>query len=101
MKITNTNQPNALETIIKSLENKPAKSSVAEQKGQQDISDKVELSAKKQEIQKLVEKTKAMPEVRLDKVEKIKEAIKSETYNVKGELVAKSILKSNILDEIL
>ncbi|MCX7965210.1 MAG: flagellar biosynthesis anti-sigma factor FlgM [Syntrophorhabdaceae bacterium] len=101
MKITNSNQPNALETIIKSLENKPAKGAVAEQKTKQDISDKIELSIKRQEIQKLVEKTKAIPEVRLDKVEQIKEAIKSETYNVKGKLVAKSILKSNILDEIL
>ena len=61
----------------------------------------MELSTKRQEIQKLVEKTKAIPEIRTDKVEQIKEAIKSETYNVKGELVAKSIIKSNLLDEIL
>lgn len=101
MKITNTNQPNALETIIKSLENRPQKGAVAEQKNKQEIYDKVDLSTKRQEVQKLVEKAKAIPEVRLEKVEKIKEAIKSETYNVKGELVAKSILKSNILDEIL
>ena len=31
----------------------------------------------------------------------IQQQIKSETYNVKGELVAKSILKSNLLDEII
>ncbi|HOP85415.1 MAG TPA: flagellar biosynthesis anti-sigma factor FlgM [Syntrophorhabdaceae bacterium] len=101
MKITNANHPNALENIIKSLENKPAKGTAAEEKNKQGITDKVELSTKRQEIQKLVDKVKAIPEVRMEKVEKIKEAIKSETYNVKGELVAKSILKSNILDEIL
>ncbi|HOJ42976.1 MAG TPA: flagellar biosynthesis anti-sigma factor FlgM, partial [Syntrophorhabdaceae bacterium] len=66
-----------------------------------DVSDKVELSTKRQEIQKLVEKAKAIPEIRTDKVEQIKEAIVSETYNVKGELIAKSIIKSNLLDEIL
>lgn len=101
MKITNSNQPNALESIIKSLENKPAKGAVAEQRNKHDVSDKVELSTKRQEIQKLVEKAKAIPEIRTDKVEQIKEAIMSETYNVKGELIAKSIIKSNLLDEIL
>ncbi|MCX8111075.1 MAG: flagellar biosynthesis anti-sigma factor FlgM [Syntrophorhabdaceae bacterium] len=101
MKITNTNQSNALETIIKSTENKPARGTAKDAKTEKDITDRVELSKKSQEVEKLVQKTKAIPDIRQDKVEKIKEAIKSETYNVRGELVAKSLLKSNILDEIL
>ncbi len=101
MKITNTNQSNALETIIKSTENKPAKAAAQDAKTGRDITDKVELSKKSQEVERLVQKTKTIPEIRQDKVEKIKEAIKSETYNVRGELVAKSLLKSNILDEVL
>jgi anti-sigma28 factor (negative regulator of flagellin synthesis) len=52
-------------------------------------------------VESLVERVKAIPDVRQDKVDQIRQAIKSETYNVKGELVAKSILKSNILDTIL
>ncbi len=101
MKITNTNQPNALETIVKSVENKPAKGTASHGKTTGETVDKIELSKKSQEVEKLVQKTKAIPEVRQDKVEKIREAIKSETYNVKGELIAKSLLKSNILDTIL
>ncbi|MBP8626843.1 MAG: flagellar biosynthesis anti-sigma factor FlgM [Syntrophorhabdales bacterium] len=101
MKITNTNQPNNLETIIKSLENKPAKGTATDARGSKETTDKVELSKKSQDVERLVQKTKAIPEVRQDKVERIREAIKSETYNVKGELIAKSLLKSSILDTIL
>ncbi|MCX5815802.1 MAG: flagellar biosynthesis anti-sigma factor FlgM [Proteobacteria bacterium] len=34
-------------------------------------------------------------------VDSIKEAIQNGTYNVKGELVARGILKNSLLDEIL
>lgn len=63
--------------------------------------DKVELSGWKEEVARLRDKVKALPDVREDKVAAIQEQIKSETYNVKGELVAKSMLKSNLLDEII
>jgi flagellar biosynthesis anti-sigma factor FlgM len=59
------------------------------------------LSTKKQEINELTEKAKAQPAVRQEKVDAMKEAIQNQTYNVKGEMVAKSILKSQLLDELL
>jgi flagellar biosynthesis anti-sigma factor FlgM len=63
--------------------------------------DKVELSGWKEEVTRLKDKVKALPDVREERVAAVQEQIKSETYNVKGELVAKSILKSNLLDEMI
>ncbi|MCX5810678.1 MAG: flagellar biosynthesis anti-sigma factor FlgM [Proteobacteria bacterium] len=101
MKITNNKQPNVLDTLLKSVDNKPLKESVPDLRGNNNITDRVELSSKKQTIEKLIEKVKALPEIRQEKVDQIKEAIKTDTYNVKGELVARSILKSSMLDAIL
>jgi len=77
------------------------KEQATDMRGSMDVTDKVELSGNKKIVESLVERVKAIPDVRQDKVDQIRQAIKSETYNVKGELVAKSILKSNILDTIL
>jgi negative regulator of flagellin synthesis FlgM len=63
--------------------------------------DKVELSGWKQEVARLKDKVKALPDVREDKVAAVQEKMNSETYNVKGELVARSILKNGLLDEII
>ena len=101
MKITNDKQTSAPDTLLKSVVNKPLKESVYDLKSNNDIADKVELSSRKQTIEKLVEKVKAMPEVRQEKVDQVKESIKDGTYNVRGELVARSILKSSIFDAIL
>jgi len=101
MKITNNKQTGIVDTLLKAADNKATKGQVSDLRGNQDVTDKVELSGNKNIVEKLVERVKAIPDVRQDKVDQIKQAIKSETYNVKGELVAKSLLKSNILDTIL
>ena len=101
MKITNDKQTGAVNTLLKTVGNKNAKEQLSDVRGGKDVIDKVELSSNKKMVETIVEKVKALPEIRQDKVEQIRQAIKSETYNVKGELIAKSILKSNILDTIL
>ena len=63
--------------------------------------DKVELSSKRDEVNRLTEKVKAIPDIRPEKVAEFQEAIKNETYNPKGQLVARKILQSQFLDEIL
>jgi len=63
--------------------------------------DRVELSSKRDEVNRLKEKVKAMPDVRPEKVAEFQEAIKNETYNPNGQLVARKILQSQFLDEIL
>jgi flagellar biosynthesis anti-sigma factor FlgM len=62
--------------------------------------DKVELSGWKNELSALKEKVKAIPAVRAEKVAELQEALRTETYNVKGEIVARRILQSHLLDEI-
>ena len=63
--------------------------------------DKIEISTRTNELKTLIEKVKASPDVRQDKVDSIREAIQNGTYDVQGKLVAKEIIKSSLLDEIL
>jgi flagellar biosynthesis anti-sigma factor FlgM len=62
--------------------------------------DKVELSGWKDQVASLKEKIKALPDVDEDKVASTQQAITSGTYNANGQMVARSILKSQLLDEI-
>lgn len=102
MKIENDTKTNLLDSLIRATQSKPQKEPAVDKggKGTTDAFDTVELSTKRQQISELVEKVKAQPAVRQDKVDAMREAIKNETYNVKGELVARSMLKSQLLDEL-
>ena len=101
MKIENDNKTNLLDSLVRATQSKPQKEQAAEKRNSNSTFDKVELSSRRQEINALKERVKAEPAVRHDKVDAIREAIKNDTYNIKGELVAKSILKSQLLDELL
>jgi flagellar biosynthesis anti-sigma factor FlgM len=101
MKILNDKQIGILDTLIRSTNNKPLKEAAIGGRANKDVLDKVELSSRKQEIQTIKDMVNAAPIVRQDKMDQIKSEIKAETYNVKGELVAKSLLKNTLLDEIL
>ncbi|MCX5813482.1 MAG: flagellar biosynthesis anti-sigma factor FlgM [Proteobacteria bacterium] len=100
MKILNDKNVSLLDNLIKAPNNRPLKENTTTGNGNSDMSDKVELSSRKQEIETIKEKVMALPVIRQEKVDQIREAIKAETYNVKGELVARSMLKSHLLDEI-
>jgi flagellar biosynthesis anti-sigma factor FlgM len=102
MKIVNDKQVGVLDTLIRSTNNKPLKETAADGKANSKaVLDKVELSSRKQEVQAVRDKANATPVIRQDKVDQMRSEIKAETYNVKGELVARSLLKSTLLDEIL
>jgi len=60
----------------------------------------VELSSWKDEVARLKEKVKAIPVVDEEKVARVKQAIDSGIYEVNSQLVARGILKSQLLDEI-
>jgi flagellar biosynthesis anti-sigma factor FlgM len=102
MKIDKGNQAHLLENLSKSslLKTKKDAAKTASQTAV-DTQDKVELSGWKNEVNRLKEKVKAMPAVRPEKVAEMQEALKTETYNVKGELVARKMLRSHLLDEII
>jgi flagellar biosynthesis anti-sigma factor FlgM len=102
MKIEKDKQLHLLESLSKSSSLKQ-KTEVASPASQIAVSttDKVELSGFKGEVENLKEKVKTTAAIREEKVQSIQEALKNDTYNVKGELVARSLLKSTLLDEIL
>jgi flagellar biosynthesis anti-sigma factor FlgM len=101
MKIDNEVKSSLLESLIKSKNIKTSQESDIQKKQSGGMADRVELSARKDEINRIKEKVKAAPVMRQEKMDNIREAIQAETYNIKGELVAKSILKNHLLDQIL
>jgi negative regulator of flagellin synthesis FlgM len=62
--------------------------------------EKVELSQKSKEIQKIKKLAEESPEIREKKVAELKQKIEQGTYNVKGEKVAQKILEDLLLDLI-
>jgi flagellar biosynthesis anti-sigma factor FlgM len=100
MKIENNNKVQLLDHLVKSANAKaPKQGTVGQKDSQQQTTDQVELSGRKTEIDQLKEQVKAAPATRQDKIDAIKQAIANNTYNVKGEDVARSILKNQVLDE--
>ena len=102
MKIEDNNKVQLLDHLVKSANAKsPKQSAVGKKDNQQQITDKVELSGRKTEIDQLKEQVKAAPATRQEKIDAVKQAVDNGTYNVKGEDVARSILKNQVLDEAL
>ena len=103
MKIENGSKTELLDSLVKSAQVKPQKEPVAGSKKDEGTNnyDKVELSSGRQEIERLKQKASVQPAVREERVAELKQSIENGTYNAKGELVARSILKNNILDELL
>ena len=101
MKIDTDKQITLLENINRPSNLKPSKGTTTQQKQGGEISDLVELSGKREEVNRIKEKVKAAPAIDQEKVDRIKAALKTETYNMKGELTARAMLKSQLLDEIL
>ncbi len=63
-------------------------------------SDRIELSVRSREIQHIDELIRSTPDIREEKVEQIRSAIETGTYNVKAEKIADKILGGNLIDEI-
>ncbi len=103
MKILNGGKTDLLDGLIKTQQVKTQKDPSVDQKKGKGVGydDRVEISSRSQEIENLTAQAKAQPVVREEKVEILKQAIEQGTYNAKGEIVAASILKNTILDEIL
>jgi flagellar biosynthesis anti-sigma factor FlgM len=101
MKIDHEVKSSLLESLIKSKNIKTSQETDVQKKQSGGMADRVELSTRKDEINRIKEKVKAAPIMRQEKMDNIREAIETETYNIKGELVAKSILKNHLLDQIL
>jgi len=61
--------------------------------------DKVEVSSKSAEMLKYAKIAQELPDVRMDRVEKLAEIIKSGQYNIRAEKIAQAIIKGNFIDK--
>ena len=101
MKVSNDKPVSTLDYLVRSSSTVIKEKPGIERKEGKTVQDVIELSLNKKETEKIKDRIKELPIVRADKVEQVKEAIKTGTYNVKGEVIARSMLKNGILDEIL
>ena len=101
MKIDNDTQVVLLNNLTKPSSVKGGSDAQGSSQKVAGTGDKVELSGWKDQVNSLKERVKALPDVDENKVASVKQAIDSGTYNAKGVLVARSILKSQLLDETL
>ena len=103
MKIPEKNPVVNLEAYIQKVDSGNKKSDQGEN-SLNDVSmgeEKVELSSRAKDIQRIKNAVANVPEVRAEKVSRLKRSIEEGTYNVKGEEVARKIVKESLLDEIL
>jgi negative regulator of flagellin synthesis FlgM len=101
MKVSNDKPVSVIDYLGRSSSTVTKEKPGIEKKQGKTVEDVIELSLNKKETEKIKDRIKELPIVRADKVEQVKEAIKTGTYNVKGEAIATSMLKNGILDEIL
>ncbi len=60
-------------------------------------SDRIELSVRSRDLDLMIQST---PDIREARVEQVRQAIESGTYNVKAEMIADKIVGGNLIDEI-
>ena len=101
MKIANDTQVVLLNSLTKPSSPKSGSDAQGSSQNVAGAGDKVELSSWKDQVNSLKERVKALPDVDENKVATVKQAIDSGTYNAKGVMVARSMLKSQLLDETL
>ncbi len=101
MKISDHNSSINVNNFVQDLQDKPT-GKAKDQKQAQISSDdvKVELSSQSKEMLKAKSQMDAIPDVRTEKVEKIKTDIVNGTYKIDGSQVAFNMIKESILDEL-
>ena len=104
MEISGKNPLTALDPGVQRLDlQQPQQTPSAQKSGDQQpqlSSDRIELSVRSREVQHLDGLIRSTPDVRNTKVEQVRGAIESGTYNVKAEKIADKILSGNLIDEI-
>lgn len=100
MKIEDKKVAGFLASILK-VDPNSQKEATRVSKTSEKLSDKVEISSKRLEVERLVRRVKMIPEVRTEKVERIAEALKRNEYRIDAKRVARNILREGILNEII
>ena len=100
MEINSTNPLIVSKNGVQRLEPSQHSEKTLKGSGEQSDSDRLELSVRSREISHLNDLIQSTPDIREDKVEKVRRELESGTYNVKAEKIAEKILKGNLLDEV-
>ena len=102
MKITDNNSSLNIRNYVSNVkDNKKIDGSTKQGSPQSVKEDKVVLSPKAKEVQEATKIIKELPDIREEKVAKLKEQIDQGTYRVDGKKIAFKMLKESILDELL
>ncbi len=102
MKITDNNSSLNIRNYVSNVkDNKKIDGSTKQGSPQSVKEDKVVLSPKAKEVQEATKLIKELPDIREDKVAKLKEQVDQGTYRVDGKKIAFKMLKESILDELL
>ena len=102
MKITDNNSSLNIRNYVNNIQDgKKLAGSAKADASRQVKEDKVVLSPKAKEVQEATELIKELPDIREEKVAKLKEQVDQGTYKIDGEKIAFKMLKESILDELL
>jgi negative regulator of flagellin synthesis FlgM len=103
MEIDGKNTPAGLNPGVQRLDLQTAQTHRTAKPGEAGASpgsDRIELSVRSREIQHVDELISSTPDIREAKVEQIRSAVESGTYNVKAEKIADKILGGSVIDQI-
>ena len=102
MKITDNNSSLNIRNYANNIQDNRKTDSSAKQGSSQAVKeDKVVLSPKAKEVQEATKLIKELPDIREEKVAKLKEQVDQGTYRIDGKKIAFKMLKESILDELL
>ncbi len=102
MKITDNNSSLNIRNYVNNIQDNRKTDGLTKQGPSQTVNeDKVVLSPKAKEVQEVTEVIKELPDIREEKVAKLKEQVDQGTYRIDGKKIAFKMLKESILDELL
>ncbi len=103
MKVNSNNPSIELNAYVKQVRQQQRTMDTAQQANQpvQQNGDKVNLSSRAREVQQASDLLKSMPDVRTDKVEKVKMEVDKGTYKVVGAQVATDMLKETFENNLV
>jgi len=103
MKVNSQNPSIELNAYVKQVRQQQKAADAAQSAGQptQEKGDKVNLSSQAREVQQASETLKSMPDVRTEKVEKVKMEVDKGTYKVVGAQVATDMLKESFENNMI
>ena len=102
MKISSERSLIDLEAYIKNAQSSDEiKSSRGQEQGKAIQTERVKLSPKARDLQKIREVMEATPEIREEKVGQFKREIEAGTYSVKGDKVAERMVRESLIDAFI